>query len=431
MSHQAHQPNGWDVVSESLTESADMPRLFSCYGVELEYMLVDAQSLDVRPIADELLTAVAGEITSAVQRGPVSWSNELTMHIIEIKCTDPVTELSSLTNLFQENVTEANRLLAERGAMLLPSGMHPWMDPFRETRLWPHDYNAVYEAFNRIFNCQGHGWSNLQSTHLNLPFSGDDEFGRLHAAIRLVLPLLPALAASSPVMDGRVTGVLDNRLEVYRTNSRKIPQVAGAVIPEPAYTASEYQQQILQPLYREIGPVDPDGVLQEEWLNARGAVARFSRDSIEIRELDIQECPAADLGICQLIVALLQALVEETWSNTRTQRGWDTQTLHGLLLRVIRHGDQTEITDANFLGQFGLVAPQTASSLWKSLAERLAGRMSLSAESARALEVIHRAGPLARRLTEATGPHPDRARLTDVYRHLAECLARGDSFSNS
>lgn len=405
-----------------------MPRLFTCYGVELEYMLVDAKSLNVRPIADELLTAAAGELTSDFERGPISWSNELTMHVIELKCTQPVTELSGLAVLFQENVTEVNRLLAERRAMLLPSGMHPWMDPYRETRLWPHDYNAVYESFNRIFNCQGHGWSNLQSTHLNLPFSGDDEFGRLHAAIRLVLPLLPALAASSPVMDGRLTGVLDNRLEVYRTNSRKIPQVAGAVIPEPAYTASEYQAQILQPLYREIGPLDPDGVLQEEWLNARGAIARFSRDSIEIRVLDIQEQPAADVGICQLIVALLQALVEETWTSVRVQRGWDTLALHGLLLQVIRHGDQAAITDVNYLKLFGLPAPQTAGSLWKTLAERLSGRMSLATESAYSLEVIHRSGSLARRLTAALGPHPDRARLTDVYRRLADCLARGESF---
>ena len=41
---------------------------------------------------------------------------------------------------------------------------------------------------------------------LNLPFSSDEEFGRLHAAIRLLLPLLPALAASSPLV------------EVYRAN---------------------------------------------------------------------------------------------------------------------------------------------------------------------------------------------------------------------
>jgi len=38
-------------------------------------------------------------------------------------------------------------------------------------------------------------------------------------------------------------------------------------------------------------------VLQNEWLNSRGAIARFERDTIEIRVLDSQETPAAELAI--------------------------------------------------------------------------------------------------------------------------------------
>ena len=69
----------------------------------------------------------------------------------------------------------------------------------------------MYEAYDRIFDCRGHGWANLQAVHLNLPFSGDEEFGRLHAAIRLVLPIMPAdrimasgLATSLPARAGAV-----------------------------------------------------------------------------------------------------------------------------------------------------------------------------------------------------------------------------------
>jgi len=47
------------------------------------------------------------------------------------------------------------------------------MDPNREMVIWPHDYSVVYEAFNRIFDCRGHGWANLQAVHLNLPFADD------------------------------------------------------------------------------------------------------------------------------------------------------------------------------------------------------------------------------------------------------------------
>src|SRR6185436_8561391 len=105
--------------------------------------------------------------------------------------------LEGLAAKFDTGVRDINRILGDMGGVLLPSAMHPWMDPIAEMKLWPHEYSAVYEAYNRIFDCRGHGWANLQSMHINLPFSGDEELGRLHAAVRLLLPLLPALAASS------------------------------------------------------------------------------------------------------------------------------------------------------------------------------------------------------------------------------------------
>src|SRR5690606_12908976 len=114
----------------------------------------------------------------------------------------------------------------------------------------PHDFNEVYRAFDRIFDCRGHGWGNLQSMHINLPFADDEEFGRLHAAVRLVLPLLPGLAASSPLVENRRTGSMDNRLEFYRHNCARIPSVTGHVIPEPVFGIEEYRDQVLGRIYR-------------------------------------------------------------------------------------------------------------------------------------------------------------------------------------
>src|SRR5690606_13900663 len=209
--------------------------------------------------------------------------------------------------------------------------MHPWMDPHTEMKLWPHEFSPVYEAFNRVFDCRGHGWANLQSMHVNLPFAGDEEFGRLHAAIRLVLPILPALAASSPIMDGRLTGLMDTRLEVYRHNARRVPEVSGQVIPERAFTQADYDAQIFAPLYAAIEPLDSEGVLRDEFLNARGAIARFSRGSIEIRLLDVQECPQADLAICRAVVAVLEALVGERWTSVSEQQSFEVAPLAELL----------------------------------------------------------------------------------------------------
>ncbi|HWC88763.1 MAG TPA: glutamate-cysteine ligase family protein, partial [Pirellulales bacterium] len=135
--------------------------LFQALGVELEYMIVDADTLSVRPIADELLREPSGEIVSEVEHGPIAWSNELVAHVIELKTNGPAATLDGLNEAFAGQVREIGGLLAAHGARLMPTAMHPWMDPHRETRLWPHDYSVVYQTFDRIFGCQGHGWSNL------------------------------------------------------------------------------------------------------------------------------------------------------------------------------------------------------------------------------------------------------------------------------
>ena len=116
--------------------------------------------------------------------------------------------------------------------------------------------------------------------HVNLPFADDSQFARLHAAIRLVLPLLPALAASSPIAEGSVMEVLDFRLDAYYAICALTPRVAGDVIPETVESRAEYEARILAPMYDEIAPLDPAGVLRHEWLNSRGAIpqVRSRRD---------------------------------------------------------------------------------------------------------------------------------------------------------
>lgn len=414
-----------------MTDTASL-HLFEGFGVELEYMIVDAESLSVRPITDQVMHAVAGEYVSEFDLGEISWSNELALHVVELKTSGPAASLDPLPDAFQQHVGRVNEILAPLGARLMPTAMHPWMNPDSEMRLWPHDYNAVYEQFNRIFDCRGHGWTNLQSVHLNLPFADDEEFGRLHAAIRLLLPILPALAASSPVMERRLTGLLDTRLETYRGNARKIPSISGRVIPEPVYTRADYEREILQRIYRDIAPHDPEAILQHEWLNARGAIARFERNAIEIRVLDVQECPQADVAICAAIEAVLRALVNEHWTPSAEQRGFSIEPLETVLLGTIREADEAVIDDAAYLRQFGWrgEARCTAGELWQHLIE------SATAEAAEfgrrwsdPLSVMTTQGPLARRITRAVAGDTSDEHLRSVYGELCECLAQGRMFA--
>jgi glutamate---cysteine ligase / carboxylate-amine ligase len=406
--------------------------LFEAYGVELEYMIVDADTLSVRPAAEDVFAAAGGNgegdpTSGEFEDGPITWSNELAAHVIELKTTEPAASLNTLCSQFSRSIEKIQSILAglRQPARLMPTAMHPWMNPMCETTLWPHGYSDVYSKFNEVFDCRGHGWANLQSVHLNLPFHGDDEFGRLHAAIRLVLPILPAIAASSPFMDGAATGTLDNRLAVYRTNARRVPMVSGRVIPERAFTRAEYEDRILNRIYDAIRPLDPGGVLQHEWLNARGAIARFDRNAIEIRVLDIQESPVMDLAIVAIVAALVRALVEERWCPTSRQMHWEVEPLVRILDRTIQQGENAVIDDEAFLALFGWGnGHATAGTLWKHIVTTLAAHDPSLSEHARALNILTSEGTLATRLlSHARAGHAiSRAALESTYRAACDCL---------
>jgi gamma-glutamyl:cysteine ligase YbdK (ATP-grasp superfamily) len=398
--------------------------LFSACGIELEYMIVDRDRLDVLPVCDELLHAVAGEPVSELEDGPIAWSNELVLHVVELKTNGPVPALLELPAQFLEGIRRANALLEPLNGRLLPGAMHPWMDPQQETRLWPHGGNEIYAAFNSIFDCRGHGWANLQSMHVNLPFAGDAEFGALHGAVRVLLPVLPALAASSPIADGRSTGFMDTRLEVYRRNAECIPSITGLVVPEAVSSRGEYEQHILAPMYAEISASDPDGVLQHEWLNARGAIARFERNAIEIRVLDMQESPAQDLAIAGAVTDVLKTLTR-SFQEGPAPETIETPALAHILLDTVRDAELAVIERRDYLRLLGFPDRRCeARELWQFLLES----QPVDAEWQAAIRNILAHGCLARRLERAVGRDCRPARLHEAWRVLGDCLESGSRF---
>lgn len=398
--------------------------LFDAYGIELEYMLVNRATLNIVPAVDRIFHDAAGSFVSDFEDGPITWSNELVRHVVEVKVTQPASHLNGLVAQFNRSIQTINRLAARQSALLMPTAMHPWMDPARETELWPHEYAEVYQTFHRVFDCYRHGWANLQSVHLNLPFQGDQEFARLHAAIRLVLPLLPALAASSPVMNGKPTGVMDNRLDVYCNNSRLISQIAGDIIPEPVYSESEYRETIFDPMYRAIAPYDPDGTLQDEFLNARGAIARFDRSAIEVRLIDVQECPLADLAIVQAVIHAIREMSEERYARWEHQSKWATSRLRGLLTLTIDRAEDAVIEDEDYLRIWGIQDKRACSAgeFWKHVTKNMTFD---TPELDSAFQFILNRGTLARRMMGHLSSGSARPAIHGLYLKLADCLARG------
>jgi hypothetical protein len=188
---------------------------------------------------------------------------------------------------------------------------------------------------------------------------------------------------------------------------------------------------MLQGIYEEMKPLDPEGILAHEWVNARGAIARFDRGSIEIRVLDVQECPAADLAIVALVVDALKLLVAETWADLATQQARPVDALAAIYEAVIRDGEMTIIDDQDYLRAFGLPVgtPCTAGRLWRHLTDSAVRQApSQLAPFASALDTILTQGPLARRILTNLPAEPAHADIERTYRRLCACLDSGTMF---
>ncbi|GGW69459.1 carboxylate-amine ligase [Winogradskyella epiphytica] len=400
--------------------------LFEVYGIELEYMLVNNHTFKVAPQVDELLTLKAGELKADIENGSIAWSNELVAHVVELKTNGPAKSTTDLAEKFHKNILEINEILHPLNLSLLGSASHPLMNPDTDTQLWKHSYSEVYALYNTIFNCKGHGWSNVQSTHINLPFYDDKEFEKLHAAIRIILPLLPGLCASSPILDGKITGFKDTRLEYYKSNQKEIPELTGLVIPERSFSKVDYYATIFEPIKKAIQPYDKDKILDQYFLNSRGAIARFDRNAIEIRLMDIQECPKADLAICAFLIEILKALINKEFCSLKEQKAWTKEQLFPLLNDAIKHAENSIVGNKEYLNLFGLNDFVTVKEVWKHLFQSVKSKLHKSHHNA--IELILEEGTLATRILNAIGDDSSEKHIISVYRQLQDCLKQNKMF---
>ncbi len=264
----------------------------------------------------------------------------------------------------------------------------------------------------------------LQSTHLNLPFYDDEEFAKLHAAVRMILPILPALCASSPMLDGQLTGMMDTRLKYYKTNQARIPSITGKVIPEAVFSRRNYLNTIYEKIKNDIAPFDPQQELNPIWVNSRGAIPRFDRGSIEIRIMDIQECPAADLAIVTFVIEVIKALTSGKFIDHETQIKWKTDVLAQLLDQTAEKAQDAMIVNAEYLNVFGYPDKSaTAGQLWRHILDSMLKESNGTLQRwTPQLDVIIDKGTLASRILSALDHGQTRDSVVSVYKELSSCL---------
>lgn len=399
--------------------------IFSVLGIEIEYMLVDKERFNIQPKSNLILEALAGRPVNEVVLDEIGISNELVMHVLELKNNGPKPFDAPVAEQFQKTLLEIQPVLSEQNLVLMPSAAHPWMDPHVETVRWQNENNEIYEQFDTIFDCKGHGWSNLQSMHVNLPYANDEEFCHLHNLIRLILPLLPALAASSPILEGKATGLLDSRLHFYSHNQQRIPSITGDIIPEFIRTEEEYKKRILDPMYAAIRPFDPKGILQHPWLNSRGAIPKFDHKAIEIRIIDTQECVTADIALAKVIHAVLKNWFDS--SHYFLGKPCETKRLKNIFDSSIKSGLSTLIDDSELLRQWQVPKQvKTCRDVWSFLIEK--NSFMLHQQEQIALEQILVHGNLSERILRAAGTNAPLDSIKKVYEQLTFCLLTNQQF---
>ncbi|MBN1337453.1 MAG: RimK-like ATPgrasp N-terminal domain-containing protein [Deltaproteobacteria bacterium] len=285
-------------------------------GLELEYVVVD-RDLNAIPRVPEILATLAGRPTSAVEMGLVTCSNEIFEHVLEVKNTVPLRSLVRAEEVLLEGVRRLSVLLAARfDARLLPGGMHPWLDP-RTARLWRRSNRRVYETYERLFDIYTHAWANVQAVQLNVSLGSDAEAVAMMNATGLLLPYLPAVAASSPVFAGEIQAAADNRLAFLMSHQGRLPASTGDIVPEPISDLSSYRRDILGRIYEALDVLPDPGAVRHEFLNARGAVFRTSRNALEVRVLDAQECVHMDVAVACFTRLALRSLARDVLAGRR------------------------------------------------------------------------------------------------------------------
>jgi gamma-glutamyl:cysteine ligase YbdK (ATP-grasp superfamily) len=280
-------------------------------GPEHEFSVVD-NDLKVLPIVDRVLKDFRGRVVNIVRQPDSTFGKELQMHVIEIKPNAPFRSPETFEETMQKAVLFISDFLHRKhGARLLGTGMHPFLR-LEETGVWPHRHRKIYQAYSKLFNLNQHGWLNIQSFQLNLPYSNDQTGVKLYNLLANVCPYLPAFSASSPICEGRLGEYVDNRLSFYKLNQREVSSVTGDVVPEYVSSFNEYHLKIIEKYSSEMAQAGADElILHKDWVNSRGVIFRFDRKAVEIRVMDEQECIKSDVAASCFIRALLRGLLNE------------------------------------------------------------------------------------------------------------------------
>jgi glutamate---cysteine ligase / carboxylate-amine ligase len=173
-------------------------------GIEEEFAILEPETLALDHRFEELREAAASDPVLAE-----SVAGELIKSEIEIR-SGRGESFADATERQREARARLFRLAGERDMLLAATGTHPW-SPWQEQQIIDTEhYHRVAEGLQYV------AWrNNTFSLHVHMGVRGADRAVRVCDRLRPVLPLLLALSANSPFLDGRPSGLHSVRSQIF------------------------------------------------------------------------------------------------------------------------------------------------------------------------------------------------------------------------
>ncbi|HTU96464.1 MAG TPA: YbdK family carboxylate-amine ligase [Solirubrobacteraceae bacterium] len=247
-------------------------------GLEEEFAILDPASLELTGRFEELRDAAAEDPTL----GPAI-AGELISSEIEIRSgrgEDLAAARAAQHDLRRRLFTVAGAQELELGA----TGTHPWSD-YRDQHIIDTDhYHRVEDGLKYV------AWrNNTFSLHVHVGVRGADRAVRVCDRLRPVLPVLLAISASSPFLDGRDSGLHSARTQTFTKSFPRcgVPDVFGEWAAFGDYIDFLIQTRSIVE-YTQV------------WWSIR---PHFAFGTVEVRICDAQPTAAESDGLAALIVA--------------------------------------------------------------------------------------------------------------------------------
>jgi glutamate---cysteine ligase / carboxylate-amine ligase len=265
-----------DRAAEKFAASTDLT-----VGIEEEFSILDPQTLELLPRYEQM--CAAADTADPELRAAIT--GELISSEIEI-ISGAGSDLADALARQWEHRRRLFALAATQGVTLGATGTHPWADYREQPIIDTEHYHRVEDGLKYV------AWrNNTFSLHVHVGVRDIDRAVRVCDRLRPVLPLLLAISANSPYLDGRDSGLHSARTQSF---TKSFPRCG---VPDAFGGWSAYREYI-EFLLATNSIVE----FTQIWWSVR---PHFSFGTVEVRICDVQGTAQESDALATLMVACI------------------------------------------------------------------------------------------------------------------------------